>query len=80
MCQRRNFSNFFFASDATDPWGVGFYDMSDDENHCVDPAFKLVPEALKPYGYRSHAIGKWDVGYVLRQCLPTYRGFETFLG
>jgi hypothetical protein len=64
----------------SDPWGVGFYDMSDDANHCVDPEFKLVPAALKPLGYRSHAIGKWDVGYVLRHCLPTYRGFETFLG
>ena len=25
-------------------------------------------------------IGKWDVGYIKRHCLPTYRGYDTFLG
>ena len=24
--------------------------------------------------------GKWDVGYIKRHCLPTYRGYDTFLG
>lgn len=31
-------------------------------------------------GYATHAIGKWDVGYVKEHCLPTKRGYETFLG
>ena len=25
------------------PWGVGFYDMSYDEHHCIDPRFQLLP-------------------------------------
>lgn len=40
------------------PWGVGFYDMSDDFNHCVDPRFKMLPQLLKEQGYATHAIGK----------------------
>eukprot|EP01051_Picozoa_sp_SAG22_P006434 SAG22_NODE_421_length_10720_cov_22.582619_5_plen_261_part_00 len=62
------------------PWGVGFYDMSDDGSHCVDPRFKMMPQLLKEQGYATHALGKWDVGYVQRHCLPTYRGYDTFLG
>jgi arylsulfatase A-like enzyme len=62
------------------PWGVGYYDMSDDGSHCVDPRFKMLPQVLKEQGYRTHAVGKWDVGYIQRHCLPTYRGFDTFLG
>ena len=62
------------------PWGVGFYDMSDDSKHCVDPRYEMTPALLKRQGYSCHAIGKWDVGYVERDCLPTYRGFDSFLG
>jgi arylsulfatase I/J len=62
------------------PWGIGFYDMSDDSSHCVDSAFKMLPQLMKDEGYRTHAIGKWDVGMIQRHCLPTYRGYETFLG
>ena len=62
------------------PFGVGFYDMSSDPMHCIDPRFELLPAQLKKLGYVSHATGKWDVGFVLRHCLPTNRGYETFLG
>ena len=27
------------------------------------------------YKIPQHFVGKWDVGYVLRHCLPTYRGY-----
>lgn len=30
--------------------------------------------------YRTHALGKWDVGYYLQRCTPTLSGFDTFLG
>lgn len=40
------------------PWGVGFYDMSDDGSHCVDPGFKMMPQLLKEQGYSTHALGK----------------------
>ena len=62
------------------PHNVGFYDMSHDEHHCVHPSFVMLPQLFKNNGYRTHATGKWDVGYVEKHCTPTYRGFESFLG
>ncbi len=44
------------------PWGVSFYDMSDDTHHCVDPSFKMLPAYLRDGGYRTHAIGEWANG------------------
>ena len=66
------------------PWGVGFYDMDDsrfgDSFHCVNPDTKMLPALLQQQGYETHAIGKWDVGYIKRHCLPTSRGYDSFLG
>ena len=62
------------------PHNVGFYDMTDDSHHCVHPSFKMLPQLLREQGYRTHATGKWDVGYVEQHCTPTFRGFESFLG
>lgn len=62
------------------PFNVGFYDMSHDKHHCVDPSFKMLPELLRAGGYRTYITGKWDVGFIKQHCTPTFRGFETFLG
>ena len=59
------------------PWGAGFYDMSEDTNHCTRN-FTALPQMLD--GYKTHALGKWDVGFLKKECSPTYRGFDTFLG
>jgi len=44
------------------PWAAGFYDMNADTDHCTTNSTAL-PEMLKPLGYRTHALGKWDVGF-----------------
>eukprot|EP00041_Stephanoeca_diplocostata_P009626 m.149543 g.149543 ORF g.149543 m.149543 type:complete len:557 (-) comp17821_c0_seq1:310-1980(-) len=61
------------------PWGAGFYDMSRDTEHCTTN-FTALPQLLKPLGYRTHALGKWDVGFLNRTCSATYRGYDTFFG
>ena len=61
------------------PWGAGFYDMDADTNHCTTQ-FTALPQMLKQAGYRTHALGKWDVGFMKSECSPTGRGFDTFFG
>lgn len=40
----------------------------------------LLPQVLKPLGYRTMAIGKWHLGYQPREYMPTSRGFDHWFG
>ena len=61
------------------PWGAGFYDMARDTEHCTYN-FTALPQMLKPLGYKTHALGKWDVGFMEKNCSATERGYDTFYG
>jgi arylsulfatase A-like enzyme len=39
----------------------------------------LIPEVLRPRGYRSAIVGKWHLGH-LPQYLPTRHGFDSYFG
>ena len=42
--------------------------------------YDLLPVLLKRRGYRTAAIGKWNLGSMTKQYTPTLRGFDTFFG
>lgn len=39
-----------------------------------------IAEVLKGVGYRTHAVGKWDVGMATEFHSPKHRGYESWLG
>jgi len=53
--------------------------MSDDNDHTTTN-FTLYPALLQAAGYKTAALGKWDVGFLNRDSSPTRRGFDTFFG
>jgi arylsulfatase A-like enzyme len=40
----------------------------------------LLPQVLKPLGYRTMAIGKWHLGHQPAEYLPVKRGFDSWFG
>jgi arylsulfatase A len=40
----------------------------------------LIPQLLKPRGYKTMAIGKWHIGHSPKGHLPTNRGFDRYIG
>jgi arylsulfatase B len=42
--------------------------------------FKLMPQIFKDFGYQTHIVGKWHLGFCNEKYTPVSRGFDTFYG
>ncbi|QDU80332.1 Arylsulfatase [Polystyrenella longa] len=64
------------------PQRIGLnHQLSREENYAAGLSLKekLIPEYLKPLGYRTACFGKWNIGFG-EGYRPTERGFDTFFG
>ena len=48
--------------------------------HGLPTEERLLPEALREAGYRTVALGTWQLGHHRKEYWPTRRGFDSFLG
>ena len=67
------------APDYGKKYSAAEYEATFERIGGMDLREKIIPEYLKPAGYRSAIYGKWDLGS-LRRFLPTSRGFDDFYG
>ena len=62
------------------PFSMGIYENADIDSAGAPTNFTFLPQLLRRAGWRTHAVGKWHVGFRSNGLTPTSRGFESFLG
>jgi hypothetical protein len=62
------------------PFHFGFYNNQDANDYGVPMNYTFLPQALKQANYRTHAIGKWHMGFRSHGLTAIGRGYDTWLG
>jgi arylsulfatase B/arylsulfatase I/J len=53
------------------PRAMGYYDMEGQE--AVPLEYTMLPEVLQRNGWSTHALGKWNLGHLVKEYTPTFR-------
>lgn len=79
---QRNGTYDMYRNDTVDyghRYGLDEYAVSPEMVLGMDEREVLLPRVMRPAGYRSGIVGKWDLGQ-LKRFLPLARGFDDFYG
>ena len=60
--------------------GMWWGDVASDTPFALGVRTPTLAERLRRHGYRTHLVGKWDVGHSNASYWPTNRGFDSFYG
>ncbi|KAF2898704.1 hypothetical protein ILUMI_07479 [Ignelater luminosus] len=61
-------------------FGLQGIPITGGENQHLPVDVPTLPERLKELGYKTHLIGKWNLGAAFRNVTPNGRGFDGFFG
>lgn len=61
-------------------YGLQYNEISGYDEMGLNLTETLLPQVLKNNGYKTYALGKWNLGHYTPEYLPTARGFDEFLG